>query len=97
MAAYVIVDIQETTDEKKMQQYRASVAATVRKHGGRYIAVGGPCEVKEGKWRPTFPVILEFPDLDAANRWYSSPEYEPLKALRLAATRGDMVFVQGLK
>ena len=65
MAAYVIVDIQETTDEKKMEQYRAGVVPTVQKHGGRYIAIGGPCEVKEGNWRPMFPVILEFPDLDA--------------------------------
>ena len=24
-------------------------------------------------------------------------EYQPLKALRLAATRGDMVFIRGLK
>ncbi len=97
MAAFVIVDVLETTDTQKMDQYRAGVVATIRKHGGRYIAVGGPFEVKEGNWRPTFPVILEFPDLDAANRWYDSPEYQPLKALRLAATRGNMVFVQGLK
>ena len=97
MAAFVIVDILETTDNQKMEQYRAGVVATVQKHGGRYIAIGGPFEVKEGKWRPTFPVILEFPDLDAANRWYDCPEYQPLKALRLAATRGDMVFIQGLK
>ena len=61
------------------------------------LPIGGPFEVKEGNWRPTFPVMLEFPDLDAANRWYDSPEYQPLKALRLTATRGDMVFIQGLK
>jgi uncharacterized protein (DUF1330 family) len=97
MPAYVIVDILQTTDEKKMEQYRAAVTGTVQKHGGRYICVGGPFEVKEGNWKPTFPVILEFPDLAAANRWYDSPEYTPLKALRLAATRGNMVFLQGLK
>jgi uncharacterized protein (DUF1330 family) len=97
MAAFVIVDVLETTDERKMEQYRAGVVATVQKHGGRYIAVGGPFEVKEGKWRPTFPVILEFPDLNAANRWYDSSEYEPFKALRLAGARSDMVFIQGLK
>lgn len=97
MPAYVIVDIIQTTDEKKMEQYKAAVTPTVQKYGGRYIAIGGPFEVKEGDWKPTFPVFLEFPDLAAANRWYDSPEYQPLKALRLAATRGSIVFVQGLK
>ena len=96
MPAYVIVDIIETTDAKKMEQYKAAVTPTVQKYGGRYIAVGGPFEVKEGNWKPTFPVVLEFPDLAAANRWYGSPEYKPLLALRLAATRGNMVFLQGL-
>ena len=53
MAAFVIVDVLATSDEKKMEQYRAGVTATVQKHGGRYVAIGGPCQVKEGSWRPT--------------------------------------------
>ena len=97
MAAFVIVDVLATSDEKKMEQYRAGVTATVQKHGGHYVAIGGPCQVKEGSWRPTFPVIIEFPNLEAANRWYDSAEYQPLKAIRLAATRGNMVFIDGLK
>jgi uncharacterized protein (DUF1330 family) len=97
MAAFVIVDVLATSDEKNMEQYRAGVVATVQKHGGRYVAIGGPFQVKEGSWRPTFPVIIEFPNLDAANRWYDSPEYQPLKALRHAGSRGNMVFIEGLK
>ena len=49
------------------------------------------------KLAANFTVIIEFPDLEAANRWYDSAEYQPLKAIRLAATRGNMVFIDRLK
>lgn len=93
MSAYCFFDILEVTDAEKMETYRAGVVATVHQYGGRYVVIGGPLEVVEGHWRPAFPVMLEFPSLDAARRWYQSPEYEPLKALRLAATRGNAVFM----
>jgi uncharacterized protein (DUF1330 family) len=41
-------------------------------------------------------VILEFPDLDAAKRWYESPKYEQAKTLREGAAKLRMVAVQGL-
>jgi hypothetical protein len=34
-------------------------------------------------------VVLEFPSLEQAKRRYDSPEYRDLKALRLAATKGN--------
>ena len=95
MAAYCFFDVHEITDPNKMAKYRAGVLATVEKYGGRYLTVGGQCDVVEGDWRPTFPVILEFPSLEQAHRWYDSEEYRDLKALRLAATRGNAVFIEG--
>lgn len=92
MSAYCLFDVLEITDAGKMDAYRAAVLATVEKYGGRYIVIGGPFEVVEGHWRPTFPVMIEFPTPEAARRWYDSPEYAPLKALRHAATRGNAVF-----
>ncbi|MBE2216189.1 MAG: DUF1330 domain-containing protein [Opitutaceae bacterium] len=93
MSAYCFFDILEVTDAEKMEAYRAGVVATVHQYGGRYVVIGGPLEVVEGHWQPAFPVMLEFPSLAEARRWYQSPEYEPLKALRLAATRGNAVFM----
>jgi uncharacterized protein (DUF1330 family) len=40
-------------------------------------------------------VLIEFPDLETAHRWYDSEEYRELKALRLAATKGNAVFIEG--
>ena len=96
MSAYCVVDILEILDPAKMGAYRQQVAATVEHYGGRYIVRGGPFEVKEGDGRPVFPVILEFPNLEQLRRWYDSAEYAPLLALRLAAARCNLVFMEGL-
>lgn len=95
MAAYCFFDVHEVTDADKMEKYRAGVLATVEHYGGRYLTVGGKCDVVEGDWEPVFPVIIEFPSLEQAHRWYNSEEYKDLKALRLAATYGTAVFIEG--
>jgi uncharacterized protein (DUF1330 family) len=41
-------------------------------------------------------VIIEFPGLEQAHRWYGSDEYRELKALRLSAVRSNAVFIEGL-
>ena len=96
MSAYCVVDILEILDPAKMDAYRQQVAATVARYGGRYIVRGGPCEFKEGGWRPIFPVILEFPSMERLRSGSASAEYAPLLALRLAAARCDLVFMEGV-
>lgn len=95
MSAYCLFDVREVVDAQKLQEYRQRVAATVEQWGGRYLCVGARCEVVEGEWQPRYPVLIEFPSLAHAHRWYNSEEYLELKALRLAATRGDAVFFDG--
>jgi uncharacterized protein (DUF1330 family) len=94
MAAYCFFAVREITDSAKMAEYRSRVLATVQHYGGRYLAVGGKCEVVEGTWRPVLPVLIEFPNLEQANAWYGSDEYKELKQLRLSATKGDAVFME---
>ena len=96
MAAYCFFDVREVTDPAKLSQYKDGVLATVQQYGGRYLLLGGHCEGIEGSWQPATPVLIQFPDLAQARRWYNSPEYEPLKALRLAATAGDAVFMESV-
>ena len=95
MASYCFFDVLEVTDPEKLERYRERVLATVEVYGGRYLTVGGRCDVVEGQWKPVFPVLIEFPGLEQAHRWYDSEEYRELKALRLAATRGNAVFIEG--
>jgi len=97
MAAYGIWDTIEVLDRDKMDEYVQRVLPLVEKHGGRYLVLGGPVEAIEGDWRPTFPVIIEFPTLEDAHRWYESDEYDELRALRFEASSGNGVFVQGVE
>jgi uncharacterized protein (DUF1330 family) len=41
-------------------------------------------------------VVLEFPSLEQAQKWYRSPEYAPLIALRQRASRGRLVLLEGV-
>jgi uncharacterized protein (DUF1330 family) len=39
--------------------------------------------------------VLEFDDVDAARRWYDSPEYTEAKAVRQRAARSTLLLVEG--
>ena len=94
MPAYVIVDI-EVTDPAGFEEYRKQVPATVQKYGGRFLVRGGAMEVVEGDWRPKRVVVLEFPSMEQAKRWYDSEEYRAPKAVRLKTSRGRIILVEG--
>jgi uncharacterized protein (DUF1330 family) len=95
VAAYVIAEV-DVTDAKLYEQYRAMVAPTIQKYGGRFLARGGKVESKEGGWNPPRFVIVEFPSLERAREWYQSPEYAPALALRLKASRSRLIIAEGL-
>ena len=96
MSAYCFFDNLETIDPAKLEEYKSSVAPVVEQYGGRYIVLGGKFQVIEGDWSPTFPVIIEFPSLEQAYRWYDSDEYQTLKKLRLSAVKSNAFFLEGL-
>ena len=94
MAAYVIAEV-NVTDPMLYEDYKKMVPATVQKYGGRFAVRGGAVEVKEGSWTPTRLVVLEFPTMEQARRWYHSPEYAPALALRLKAANSKLILVDG--
>lgn len=95
MAAYFIVEI-DVQDGAAFEEYRKQVPATIAKYGGRYLVRGGRTETLEGDWQPKRVVVLEFPSLEQAKKFYDSPEYGPLKALRLRAAKSKLLLVEGL-
>ena len=95
MSAYFLFNLLEITDDAKMEEYRRGVFATVEQYRGRYLVIGGNPQPVEGDWRPGFLVLIEFENLEQANRWYNSDEYRDLLALRLEATRGSCVLIDG--
>lgn len=94
MAGYVIAEV-EVTDPATYEDYRKQVPATVAQYGGKFLVRGGATETKEGGWQPKRLVILEFPSMEQARKWYHSPEYAPALALRLKAARSRVLLVEG--
>ena len=95
MPAYVIADV-TVTDPPAMEEYRKHVPATLAKYGGRFLVRGGAHQTVEGDWKPARLVVIEFPSLADAQRWYDSEEYRGPKALRMRAGRTNVLIVDGV-
>ena len=95
MAAYLIVDC-EVTDAERYETYKQLAPPAIAKYGGRYLVRGGEVGVLEGDWRPGRVVVLEFPDVETAKRFYTSPEYSAAREKRAGAARMNMVVVPGV-
>jgi uncharacterized protein (DUF1330 family) len=95
MPAYVIVET-DITDPERYERYKAASPGAVAAGGGRFLVRGGELAVLEGDWSPSRLVVLEFPDLDTAQRWYASETYHAAKQLREGAAHLNMVAVEGI-
>ena len=79
------------------QAYRAYLdanGAVFRQFGARFVVRGGQNELVEGRGRDR-NVVLEFPSYEQALACYRSPEYQPVKALRAAASEADILIIEG--
>jgi len=95
MPAYVIANV-SVHDAAAFEEYRRQVPATIAKHGGRYLVRGGRVDRLEGTWNPARLVVLEFPSMEQARRWYDSEDYREPKALRVKSAMTDVVFAEGV-
>jgi uncharacterized protein (DUF1330 family) len=95
MPAYVIVNV-TVRDPARYEEYKRLATPTVSAYGGRYVARGGPVEVREGDWSPSRLVVLEFPSVERARAWWDSPEYAPAKAVRQSCADTQLVIAEGV-
>lgn len=83
------------SDPQAYARYRESNAAAFDRFGGRFLVRGGPQIIAEGSARPR-SVVIEFPDLAAAQACYDSPEYRAAMAHRKGVAIIDLVIVEGV-
>jgi len=95
MPAYLIAEVQ-VTDPAAYEDYRKQVPAIIAKYGGRYLVRGGKVESKEGGWAPPRFVIVEFPTMEQARKFYESAEYAPVLAIRTKASKSKLILAEGL-
>jgi uncharacterized protein (DUF1330 family) len=94
MPAYIVVEV-EVEDPVRYEDYKKMVPPSLAAYGGRFVVRGGKVEKLEGDWAPKRLVIAEFPSVDQAKAWWSSPEYAEAKALRQATAKSQMIVVAG--
>ncbi len=99
MPAYLVAG-NDVTDPESMQKYAEAVGPTLEGYDVKLIApapenlsTGGPVVHKEGDWKPSRVVILEFASMDQLHDWYHSPAYQEIIDLRLNGSEGSLLFV----
>jgi uncharacterized protein (DUF1330 family) len=95
MAAYVLVQI-EVLDKERYERYKQLSTAALAAYDGRFIVRGGNVETLEGSWSPKRLVIIEFPSVEQARKWWNSKEYSEARALRQATARSELIIVEGV-
>lgn len=96
MAAYVVVSV-DVNNPQRYEDYKRMVPATLAAYGGKFVVRGGDMIELEGSWPRKRLVIVEFPDVESAKKWWASPEYAPAKALRQANSTADMILIEGFE
>ncbi len=84
MSAYVIGHI-TVKNVEKWDEYLSQVPATLEQWRGRLVFFGRSHAVLEGEHHDSHAVVIQFPDQNALQGWYGSPEYQALVPLRSEA------------
>lgn len=93
MPAYLIARM-EVLDVAAFKPYTLKTPRIVAKHGGKYLVNAGRCEYLEGKG-PERHVLIEFPDMKIARRFYRSEEFKQVLPLAKQFTKRDLILIEG--
>ena len=78
-----------------MEEYWSRAGATFEGSGARPIAVYTSFRLLEGNGPVEGVVAMEFPDMEAASRWYHSAGYQAAKKYRDRAANVEVILVEG--
>ena len=83
MPAYMIITAKIADRDAFIQGYGNAAGALVDKFGGKYLLRGPGADLLEGEFGSGASVVIsEWPDKEAARRFWDSPEYAEVKKLR---------------
>lgn len=94
MSAYVLADV-DVADPTAYATYRELAGESVAQHGGRYLVRGGEKTALEGEWPLSRVVVVEFPDVQSARRWYDSDVYRRAREARRGAAEMRAIVIEG--
>jgi uncharacterized protein (DUF1330 family) len=96
--AYLMLQFKAKNLEELMRRHGQFTMAMVQEFGGEMIAGTPTPKVLEGDWDGNWAAVLRFPSMAMAEAWYHSPEYQPLKDLRIGelTESGQLLLVEGV-
>ncbi len=94
MAVY-FVNHNRIHDPEKMREYLSKAGATLAPYNHEKLVFSENSEVIEGNTHLPRTIVIKFDSRDDAMAWYNSPAYQEVLPLRLAATEGYAVLVDG--
>ena len=94
MAAYLIIE-GEITDKDRWKAYSEAVVPLIARFGGRHLNAPGSVTTLEGAHDNWIVALFEFESMADIERFWSSPDYVPVKALRQGAANLEIKAVAG--
>ncbi|STZ77436.1 DUF1330 domain-containing protein [Bergeriella denitrificans] len=95
MSAYAIFLRDQMLDQAEYDRYLQLVAPSLANYNGEMLVFNDAIEALEGA-PADGSVVIKFPDMATARAWYNGPEYAPYRDIRINATVGRAVLVEGL-
>jgi len=95
MTAYAVGILHDIDLGPAIVEYLERIDATLAPHGGRFAVHGGELDMREGADPGAF-IVIEFPDLAAAERWYASDAYQAILPLRTEHSVSTVFLVDGV-
>jgi uncharacterized protein (DUF1330 family) len=96
MTTYVLAQL-TIHDRARYDRYAAQFMGVLSKFEGRLLASDESPALLEGEWAHQKIVLIEFRDLDEAQRWAASPEYRAIAVDREGSTTATILTVAGLQ
>jgi uncharacterized protein (DUF1330 family) len=92
--AYLLVQA-DITNPDQYQSYAKVSPGIIAKYGGTYLVRAGRAKTLEGPAAKSRVVVIEFPSFEAAERFYTSEDYQAARELRSGAATAQFVIVEG--
>ena len=95
MTAYAVGILHDIDLGPAIVEYLERIDATLAPFDGRFTVHGGELDMREGD-NPGAFIVIEFPDLAAAERWYASEAYQAILPLRTEHSVSTVFLVDGV-
>lgn len=94
--AYAVALLRNVDLGDDVIRYMREIDDTLIPFDGTFIIHGGAVDVREGDWADAALVVIRFPDMNSASRWYDSADYQRILPLRVSHSDSTTALVEGV-